>query len=982
MKELPKAYVAKNYEDAIYKRWEESDFFNPDTCVEKNITRKDADPFSIVLPPPNVTGTLHMGHAAMLAIEDVMVRYHRMKGDRTLWVPGTDHAAVATESKVEAKLIKEEGFKKPKQELGREKFLEQVEQFAKESHDTIVNQCKKMGASLDWSREAYTLDEQRSLAVRTVFKKMYDDGLIYRGYRVINWSVKGQSTCSDDELVHIERPAKLYYFKYSKNFPITIATTRPETKLGDSAVAVNPKDKRYKKYIGKTFTVDVGAVQPLHIKIIGVDEVDPDFGTGALGVTPAHSQIDFAMYEKQKAVGDPIEFIQVIGEDGKMTEATGKDYVGLTVEEAREKFVAYLKEQNLLEKEEDITQNVGTSDRFGDVVEALPKTQWFVDVQKKVKSAYSDKEMSLKEMMQEVVRKKDITIVPDRFEKTYFNWIDNLRDWCISRQIWFGHRIPVWILSWGTKTEGGEDVWSEQEVGQQLSEWLQETNIADDVLVKADPQDPHTLYLVTTSQKADNCLLEFIGTLNKANQKADEVYGAKYQSGPALLQMVVSLEQDPDTLDTWFSSGLWTFSTLGWPDENKWSKEKIFHPTLVLETGYDILFFWVARMILMTTYTLGTVPFKTVYLHGLVRDEKGHKMSKSLGNIINPLDMIEKYGTDATRLSLLLGTAPGNDMKLSEEKIAGFRNFTNKLWNISRFILLHIDKPDANIFENQKFDFKGSIADEWILTRLERMRREVTENLNKFQFSYAGEKLRDFTWNELADWYLECVKFEKDNSAILNYVLNTLLKLWHPFMPFVTEVIWEEMYGSDNLLLVTSWPNVNKFFDNGYFGGNFEHGWLTDSEKDFVSLQNMITTIRSARADYKIEPAKKIAIVIKESKKSPLCQNHQEYLKNLARIEHLSVVEEAIKLPSAVGFTVEGREIFMDLAGIVDIDKEKVRISKELEEAEKYLNTVENKLSNKEFVKNAPEAVVNVEKEKLRLQQEKVEKLKTQLASL
>jgi valyl-tRNA synthetase len=389
MKELPKAYEAKNYEDAIYKRWEESGFFNPDTCVEKNVTQEDAIPFSIVLPPPNVTGTLHMGHAAMLAIEDVMVRYHRMKGDRTLWVPGTDHAAVATESKVEAKLIKEEGFKKPKQELGRDKFLERVEQFAKDSHDTIVNQCKKMGASLDWSREAYTLDEQRSLAVRTVFKKMYEDGLIYRGYRVINWSVKGQSTCSDDELVHIERPAKLYYFKYAKDFPITIATTRPETKLGDSAVAVNPKDKRYKKFIGKTFTVDVGAAQPLHIKIIGVDEVDPDFGTGALGVTPAHSAIDFAMYEKQKAVGDPIEFIQVIGEDGKMTAATGKDYVGLTVEEAREKFVMYLREQNLLEKEEDITQNVGTSDRFGDIVEALPKTQWFVDVQKKDKNDFS-----------------------------------------------------------------------------------------------------------------------------------------------------------------------------------------------------------------------------------------------------------------------------------------------------------------------------------------------------------------------------------------------------------------------------------------------------------------------------------------------------------------------------------------------------------------------------------------------------------------
>ncbi len=439
MKELPKAYEAKNYEDRIYKKWEESGFFNPDVCVEKGVTAKDAEHFSIVLPPPNVTGTLHMGHAAMLAIEDVMIRYHRMKGDRTLWVPGTDHAAVATESKVENKLIKEEGRKKPKEELGREEFLNRVNKFAQESHDTIVNQCKKMGASLDWSREAYTLDEQRNLAVRTVFKKMYDDGLIYRGYRVINWSVKGQSTCSDDELVHVERPAKLYYFKYSKDFPITIATTRPETKLGDTAVAVNPNDARYQKYIGQIIPVDVGAAKPLNIKIIADENVDKDFGTGALGVTPAHSAVDFAMYEKQKASGDPIELIQVIGEDGCMTPAAGSEYVNLTVEEARAKFVTYLEEQNLLEKVEDIVQNVGTSDRFGDVVEALPKTQWFVDVNKKVstiKYGESGEAMSLKEAMQLAVNSGDIKIIPDRFEKIYFNWINNLRDWCISRQVW------------------------------------------------------------------------------------------------------------------------------------------------------------------------------------------------------------------------------------------------------------------------------------------------------------------------------------------------------------------------------------------------------------------------------------------------------------------------------------------------------------------------------------------------------------------
>ena len=631
---LLKPYDSKTTEERIYKLWEESGFFNPDICIEKGITKQDAEIFSIVLPPPNVTGTLHMGHAAMLAIEDVMVRYHRMKGDRTLWVPGTDHAAIATQSKVEKLVMEKEG--KSKYDLGRSEFLKRVEKFAQESHDTIVNQCKKMGASLDWSREAYTLDEKRNLAVRTVFKKMYDDGLIYRGYRVINWSVKGQSTCSDDELVHVERPAKLYYFKYSKDFPITIATTRPETKLGDTAVAVNPKDKKYKKYIGKEFIVDLGTEAPLKIKIIADDSVDKDFGTGALGVTPAHSAIDFEMYQKQKALGNDIGLIQVIGEDGKMTGATGKDYAGLTVLEARAKFIEYLRNNNLLEKEEDITQNVGTSDRFGDVVEPLPKLQWFIDVNKTIKERDGK---TLKELMQDVVKSKKIEIIPDRFEKTYFDWIDNLRDWCISRQIWFGHRIPVWY-------------------------------------------------------------------------KGEEIYvGIEAPAGEGWVQ-------DSDTLDTWFSAGLWTFSTLGYPDLNAEDLKK-YHPTSVLETGYDILFFWVARMILMTTYTLGEVPFKTVYLHGLVRDEQGRKMSKSLDNIINPLDMIAKYGTDATRLSLLLGNTPGNDMKLSEEKIAGFRNFTNKLWNISRFIIMQI--KDGNLTTENLKPIPKTLADDWILDRLERV---------------------------------------------------------------------------------------------------------------------------------------------------------------------------------------------------------------------------------------------------------------------
>lgn len=911
MKELPKAYEPKQYEDGIYKRWEESGLFNPDVCVQKSVTKKSADPFTIVLPPPNVTGTLHMGHAAMLAIEDVLIRYHRMKGDKTLWVPGTDHAAVATESKVE-KLLIEKGAKKPKEELGREKFLEHVKKFAQESHDTIVNQAKKMGASLDWSREAYTLDDERNVAVRTVFKKMYDDGLIYRGYRVINWSVKGQSTCSDDELVYVERPGKLYYFKYSKDFPITIATTRPETKLGDTAVAVHPDDKRYAKYVGKTYTVEVGAAKPLSIKIIADVGVEMDKGTGALGVTPAHSVIDFEMYTKQKAVGNDLGLIQVIGEDGKMTAAAGKNYAGLYVNKAREKFVEYLRAEGLLEKEEDTMQNVGTSDRFGDVVEPLPKTQWFVDVNKKfvlkkseIKGVKSGAKVSLKELMQKAVKGGDIAILPDRFDKTYFHWIDNLRDWCISRQIWFGHQIPVWYR--GSETYCGVD-----------------------------------------APKSDGW------------------------------------KQDPDTLDTWFSSGLWTFSTLGWPDAKKWKTEKVFHPTAVLETGYDILFFWVARMILMTTYTLGQVPFKTVYLHGLVRDEQGRKMSKTLGNIIDPLDMIKDYGTDATRLSLLIGSSPGNDVKLSEEKIAGFRNFTNKLWNIARFVLMTIEKPKVDA----KVPKAKTLADEWILSKLHSVIAETSTNLEKFNLSYAGEKLRDFTWGDLADWYLEIAKVEGDKSEILNYILNTILKLWHPYMPFVTETIWSEVYGEKTMLMVAEWPKSKKKIKE------------SDRTKMFeMFVVPLVEKIRSERASKGIALSKKFNAIVDVSNiinldkfsvadpddndldaKVNFLKRNTNIIEGLARLGKLTVtVKNQIGGSIYIG---RGLSLSIDLGDAVDVGKEKERLTKELAEVTKYIPSLEAKLNNKDFVGRAPAAVIEGEKKKLEDAKNKQIKLDEQLKIL
>lgn len=915
-KELDKAYEPKKYEDGIYKRWEESGFFNPDVCVEKGVTAADADPFTIVLPPPNVTGTLHMGHAAMLAIEDCMVRYHRMKGDRTLWIPGTDHAAVATESKVEGILIKEEGMKKPKEELGREAFLERVKKFAQESHDTIVNQSKKMGSSLDWSREAYTLDDVRSKAVRTVFKKMYDDGLIYRGYRVINWSVKGQSTCSDDELVYVERPAKLYTFKYAKDFPISIATTRPETKLGDTAVAVNPEG-RWKEFIGREFDVqDFGQTgHTLHIKVIGDEGVEDGFGTGALGVTTAHSPIDFEMYQKQKALGNDIGLIQVIGEDGRMTVNAGDEYAGLGIEEARAKVVAWLAASGLLETEEDTVQNAGTSDRFKDVVEPLPKTQWFIDVNKKIETSGAkisalNGNLSLKERMQIVVHEGNIEILPERFDKTYFHWIDNLRDWCISRQIWFGHQIPVWYK--------GEEM--------------------------------------------------YVGV------DAPEGEGWK---------------QDPDTLDTWFSSGLWTFSTLGWPENTK--DLQTFHPTSVLETGYDILFFWVARMILMTTYTLGDVPFKTVYLHGLVRDEQGRKMSKSLGNIIDPLDMIEKYGTDATRLSLLLGSTPGNDMKLSEEKIAGFRNFTNKLWNISRFIMNQIGDIDA--IEVHITIPMQTLSDNWILDRLERVRRQVSENFEQYQLSAAGETLRDFTWNEFADWYLEIAKVEGDKKEILLCILQTILKMWHPFMPYVTEVIWTELMGGEKMLLIQKWPDKIPYTKDFYYHDN---SILTDAEKDFATLQKIITRIRNLRSEYGIEPAKKVNIYIKSGEQKEILggvlgtmykgdqpqfffENNKAVFLTLARLEKIYIDDDVPQ--TAVAFMEDGIDVWVDLVSAIDVHKETARLEKEIATVAPYVTSLEAKLAG-DFAASAPAPIVEKERAKLAEAKEKLEKLQSQLLSL
>lgn len=708
-------------EEKMYALWEASGYFNPD-----NLPGNRTEVFSIVLPPPNVTGTLHMGHAAMLAIEDVFVRFKRMRGYKTLWVPGTDSAAIATQSKVE-KIIEKEGTTRSK--MGRDAFLARVHAFALESQDTILNQTRAMGSSLDWSRLAYTLDDTRYNAVMEAFVRMYDAGLIYRGDRIVNWDPKGQTVISDDEIVYEERASTLYTFKYAPDFPIPVATTRLETKVGDTAVAVHPDDARYKEYIGKEYDVTFCDV-PLHIRIVADESVDPEFGTGALGVTPAHSQIDWDIAERHD-----LPRAQVINEFAKMT-VSGR-LEGMKVQAARESVAAWLREEGLLLGEEAITQNVSTAERTGGIVEPLPKVQWFVAVTKEFTIPHSEipgiesgSKTTLKEIMRKSVDSGAVTIFPENHARVYFNWIDNLRDWCISRQIWFGHRIPVWYKDGEMKVQ------------------------------KDSPGD--------------------------------------------------GWEQDPDTLDTWFSSGLWTFSTLGWPEDT--IDLKTFHPTAILETGYDILFFWIARMILMSGFHLGTVPFKMAYLHGLVRDGQGRKMSKSLGNIIDPLDMIEKYGADATRLSLLIQNTPGTDLKLSEDRVRGYKHFANKLWNITRFVLTAT--TDYNASSKPPY----TKADEQLSAELAELVETVTKHFETNRIDLASDVLYQYAWHRFADEILESSKpimtgddatARQSRQAILLEILTTLLKLLHPFMPFVTETIWQQLpheARTEEILMVAAWP--------------------------------------------------------------------------------------------------------------------------------------------------------------------------------
>ena len=863
MKEIEKAYEAQKYENHIYKTWEQSGLFTPKI-------QKGKKPFTIAMPPPNATGTLHLGHATMLAIEDMMVRHKRMQGFPTLWIPGTDHASIATQNKVE-KIIAEEG--ETRHSMGRERFLQRVHQFVEDSRSTIRNQIRKMGSSCDWTRERYTLDEGLSKAVREIFVRMYNDGLIYRGHRIVNWCTRCSSTLADDEVEFKEEKTKFYYLKYG---PVIIGTARPETKFLDKTIAAHPDDQRYKKYFGKKITVPWidGEVEAT---FIADKSVDKEFGTGAMTLTPAHDFIDFEIAQKNK-----LDIVQIIGEDGTFTKIVGPKFAGKNARKSRDEIVKILEDKGLLEKvEENYVHNLSVCYRCGTPIEPLVSQQWFVDVNKPVIKDGKTKK-SLKQKAIEVVRKEKIEIIPERFNKIYFNWLENLRDWCISRQLWWGHQIPVWYCKSEDKNR--------------------KTNCPPIVQTKTPAECP-------------TC-------------------GSK------------KLSQDPDTLDTWFSSGLWTFSTLGWPQKTK--DLEYFHPTSILETGHDILFFWVARMILMTNYALHEIPFEKVYLHGLVRDRHGKKMSKSAGNGIDPLDMIQKFGTDAVRLSLVIGTAPGTDFRLYEEKIAGYRNFVNKIWNGCRFALMNI--PESEYHKKFTANNIKTQADKWIVSKLQKLIQEVDDDMENFRFSEAGTKIYDFTWNFYCDWYIEMSKSEHLNPPVLLYVLKTLLKLLHPFVPFVTETLWSHLE-QKKLLMAEEWPKINKKMI------------FPKEEKEFEAVMELISAIRSIRAEKSVEPFRKINAVIYGGKWTKVLEAKRESIMRMARLQDLQLKAKGEKISGAIWKYIHGMDIYLPIQDLFDVNKEKERLKKKLQETAQKMKGIEARISNPGFLKNAPEEVVTKEKQ-------------------
>mgnify|MGYP000062803469 FL=1 len=870
-KELDKQYSPQNVEDRTYKFWCDHKYFHAEVNPDKK-------PYTIVIPPPNITGQLHMGHALDETLQDILIRWRRMEGYETLWLPGTDHASIATEAKI-VEAMRKEGI--TKEEIGREKFLERAWEWKAQYGGRIVEQLKKLGSSCDWDRERFTLDEGCSKAVREVFCKLYDKGLIYRGERIINWCPHCLTSISDAEVEYEDQAGHFWHLRYpfkDGSGYLELATTRPETLLGDTAVAVNPNDERYKDMVGKTLILPIVHRE---IPVIADDYVDIEFGTGVVKITPAHDPNDFEVGLRHN-----LEVINVLTPDAKIVDDYPK-YAGMDRYEARKAIVEDLQAEGALVEIEDYSHNVGTCYRCGTTVEPRVSKQWFVKMEPLAKPAV------------EVVRNGEVKFVPERFDKTYFHWMENIKDWCISRQLWWGHRIPAYYCD-----DCGEVMVSAQEV--------------------------HT---------CSKC-------------------GGNH------------VHQDPDTLDTWFSSALWPFSTLGYPDDTK--ELEYFYPTDTLVTGYDIIFFWVARMIFSGVEHMGQVPFHTVLIHGLVRDAQGRKMSKSLGNGIDPLLVIDQYGADALRFTLATGNAPGNDMRFSDEKVKASRNFANKLWNAARFVLMYL----GNDYSYPGLPKDLAIEDKWILSKVNTLAKEVTDNLERFELGIAVAKLYDFIWDVFCDWYIEIAKIRLQSGegadtakAVLVYVLTDILKLLHPFMPFITEEIYQAIPHDTESIMISKWPEYDPTLS------------FADEEAQMEKIMDAIRAIRNRRAEMNIPPSKKSKVYV-ETAFADVFAVGSEFIKRLAYASDVEIADGFGDLGNTVTIVTNDAKIYIPLGDLVDFEAEAKRLQKELAAAEEKLAFINKKLDNPGFVNKAPEKVVQQNRDEAAKLTEKIANLRSSLENL
>ena len=879
MHELEGKFEPQTFEEEIYKNWNEKGYFKPSDDKTKK-------PYTIVIPPPNITGKLHMGHALDETLQDILIRYKRMQGFNTLWVPGTDHASIATEAKIVEKL-KAEGI--TKEDLGRDGFLKRAWEWKEEYGGTILNQLKKLGCSCDWSRERFTMDKGLSNAVTEVFIDLYNKGLIYKGKRMINWCPYCNTSISDAEVDYEEEPTHLWHVKYpvkgEEGKFVIVATTRPETMLGDTGIAVHPDDERYKNLVGKTVILPI---MNKEIPIIADEFVEKEFGTGAVKLTPAHDPNDY-----QAALKHNLEIIPVFDEEFKMNNLV-PEYKGMDMYEAREKIVERLQKEGYLVKIEDYNHNVGKCYRCHHTIEPHISEQWFVKMEPLAKPAI------------EAVRTGKVEFVPERFDKIYYNWMENIQDWCISRQLWWGHRIPAYYCQ-----ECGEVIVSKEE--------------------------PH---------KCTKC-----GSTN--------------------------LKQDEDTLDTWFSSALWPFSPLGWPEQTE--DYKYFYPTSTLVTGYDIIFFWVARMIFSALEHTGQVPFDKVFIHGIVRDSLGRKMSKSLGNGIDPLEIIAKYGTDALRFSLVLGISPGNDIRYMPEKLESASNFANKLWNASKFVLSNMPEDGSKLAED-KLPANLCYEDKWILSKLNKLVKEVTNNLENFELGIATQKVYDFIWNEFCDWYIEMVKsrlYDENCTTkfaaqyTLNKVLKDSLKLLHPVMPFVTEKIYMQLYHNDESIMISKWPEYTESL-------SFEK-----EEEQIEKLKTIIVGIRNLRTNLNVHPSKKSKLIFVTKTANDMLKESSAMIQKLGFANEIDIQENKENIPqNAMSVLADGIEVYIPFEELVDLEAEKQRLQGEREKLLSEVARGERMLSNPGFVNKAPEAKINEEKAKLAKYKEMLEKVEERLKSL